>query len=91
MRRGPRDEHKRSLRDFDLQSRLFKYPCSYLIYSETFDQLPDAAKDYIYRRLWDVLSGKDASAAFAHLTATNRQAIREILLATKKNLPDYWK
>jgi hypothetical protein len=89
--RGPRDEHQRSLRDFDLQSRLFTYPCSYLIYSEAFDQLPDAAKETIYRRLWDVLNGKDTNTAFAHLTATDRQAIREILLATKKNLPDYWK
>jgi hypothetical protein len=89
--RGPRDDHKRSLRDFDLQSRLFAYPCSYLIYSEAFDQLPDAAKEYVYQRLWDVLNGKDKSAAFAHLTADDRVAIREILLATKKTLPDYWK
>ena len=89
--RGPRDERKRSLRDFDLQKRLFAYPCSYLIYSDAFDKLPDAVREYIYQRLWDVLSGKDTSAAFAHLTAADRQAIREILLATKKNLPACWK
>ena len=29
--RGPRDKKGRSLRDFDLERRLFKYPCSYLI------------------------------------------------------------
>ena len=29
--RGPRDRHGRSLRDFNLKSRLFKYPCSYLV------------------------------------------------------------
>src|SRR5262249_359136 len=32
---GPKDEQGRSLRDFDLQTRLFKYPCSYLIYSDS--------------------------------------------------------
>src|SRR5205807_1429575 len=32
--RGPFDERGRSLRQFDLTTRLFKYPCSYLIYSD---------------------------------------------------------
>ena len=60
--RGPRDGQNRSLRDFDLKSRLFRYPCSYLIYSEAFDQLPPAAKRAVYARLWDVLSGKVPAA-----------------------------
>ncbi len=87
---GPRDGRKRSLRDFDLQRRLYAYPCSYVIYSEAFETLPQAAKEYVYQRLWDVLNGKDTSAEFAHLTTDDRQAIREILLATKNNLPSYW-
>lgn len=37
---GPRDSQGRSLRDFDLERRLFKYPCSYLIYSDSFEALP---------------------------------------------------
>ena len=88
---GPRDGQGRSLRDFDLTTRLFAYPCSYLIYSESFDALPDAAKEYVMRRLWDVLSGKDQGKEFAHLSAADRRAILEILLATKKDLPDYWR
>jgi hypothetical protein len=44
--RGPRDARGRSLRDFDLQRRIFKYPCSYLIYSEAFDAIPQPAKAY---------------------------------------------
>lgn len=87
---GPRDSAGRSLRDFDLQSRMFKYPCSYLIYSTSFDQLPDEAKSRVYQRLWDVLSGTDQSKTFAHLSEADRQAIREILIATKPGLPDYW-
>jgi hypothetical protein len=83
---GPRDKTGRSLRDFDLAARLFRYPCSYLIYSESFDALPAPAKDYVYGRLWAVLSGEDQSAAFRHLTPVDRAAIREILLETK---PDF--
>ncbi|MDB5346646.1 MAG: hypothetical protein JWP89_5023 [Schlesneria sp.] len=87
---GPRDPANRSLRDFDLQRRLFKYPCSYLIYSRSFDELPAEAKSLAYRRLWEVLSGADQTKTFAHLTEADRQAIREILIATKPGLPDYW-
>jgi hypothetical protein len=90
MRRGPHDRKGRSLRDLDLNRRLFKYPCSYLIYSEAFDNLPGPVKDYVLRRLWDVLIGKEKSKAFAHLSEGDRRAILEILLATKPNLPAYW-
>ncbi len=54
--RGPHDSKGRSLRDLDLQTRLFRYPCSYLIYSDSFERLPVAAKDYIYQRLREVLA-----------------------------------
>ena len=89
--RGPRDPQGRSLRDFDLERRLFKYPCSYLIYSRSFDALPREAKDFVYRRLYEVLNSADQSKDFAHLSAADRTAIREILIATKPDLPDYWK
>ncbi|MBS0205565.1 MAG: hypothetical protein JSS49_21895 [Planctomycetes bacterium] len=89
--RGLRDPQGRSLRDFDLQTRLFKYPCSYLIYSRSFDGLPSEARNLVYRRLWEVLSGSDQGKSFAHLTEVDRTAIREILIATKPGLPEYWK
>lgn len=88
---GPRDSRGRSLRQFDLHQRLFKYPCSYLIYSEQFDALPDAAKAFIYRRLWQVLTGRDYSQPFAQLSDDQRDAIYQILLETKPGLPEYWK
>jgi hypothetical protein len=89
-RHGPRDDRGRSLREFDLEHRLFKYPCSYVIYSSAFDGLPGPVKDYVLRRLWDVLSGKETGAEFAHVTAADRQAVLEILRATKPDLPAYW-
>ncbi len=89
--RGPRDSKGRSLRDLDLQTRLFKYPCSYLIYSRAFDNLPEEVKSYVYQRLWELLNDKGSKKDDRHLAAADRQAILEILLETKPDLPDYWK
>src|SRR4051812_6816205 len=50
---GPRDKQGHSLRDFDLQTRLFKSPCSYLIYADAFDALPAPMKEHLYSRLWE--------------------------------------
>ncbi len=88
---GPRDPSGRSLRDFDLQTRLFKYPCSFLIYSAAFDQLPPAIHDHLLRRLWEILTGKETPPDFANIPAEQRQAILEILRATKPGLPEYWR
>lgn len=88
--RGPRDRKGRSLRDFDLKTRIFRYPCSYLIYTESFDALPEPAKGYVYHRLLQVLSGQDQSPDFARLSTADRRAILEILLATKPGLPEEW-
>lgn len=79
---GPRDSQGRSLRDLDLHNRLFKYPCSFLIYSDTFAAIPPLMRTYIDRRLDEILSGKDQSAEFSHLSPADRTAIREILAAT---------
>ena len=84
--RGPRDKHGRSLRDFDLQKRLFRYPLSYMIYSEVFNTMPPAIRDRVYRRLYDVLSGKDQSPTFSHLSSDDRSAILEILRDTKPDV-----
>ncbi len=89
--RGPRDPQGRSLRDFDLQKRIFKYPCSYLIYSEAFDSIPEPAKGYIYKRMFEILSGREQGPEFASLSGEDRHAILEILVATKPGLPEEWK
>lgn len=80
---GIRDKKNRSFRDFDLKRRLFRYPCSYLIYSRAFDGLPQPAKEAVYRRLVEVLTGKDRSEIFRGLSDSDRQAILEILADTK--------
>jgi hypothetical protein len=90
MKDGPRDGKGRSLRDLDLTRRIFRYPCSYMIYSEAFDDMPPLARERILRRVWEVLKGKDTRPAFAHLSPDDRKNMFEIITATKKNLPSWW-
>jgi DNA-binding transcriptional ArsR family regulator len=61
-----------------------------MIYSEIFDAMPAPARERIYQRLFDVLSGIDRSPKFGHLSDADRRAILEILRETRAGLPDYW-
>jgi hypothetical protein len=88
---GPMDGQGRSLRQLDLERRLMKYPCSYMIYSEAFNALPEPAKALVYEQLWQVLSGRDKDPRFSRLSAADRQAIVEILRDTQKELPPYFR
>ena len=88
---GPRDKKGRSLHELDLTRRLMKYPCSYLIYSPAFDQLPSAAKDPIYKRMWLILSGNERQPRYqSALSLADRRAIVDILRETKPGLPSYF-
>jgi hypothetical protein len=89
--RGPFDRQGRSLRQFDLERRMMRYPCSYMIYAPVFDQLPARARDAIYKRLWDILNGSERAEKYARLSNSDRVAILEILRETKKGLPEYFK
>ena len=80
---GPADEGGRSLRQLDLQHRIFRYPLSYVVYSEAFDALPDVLRTRVYERLQEILAGHDTSPPFTHLSAESRVAMYEILEATK--------
>lgn len=84
-RRGPFDKQGRTLRAFDLEKRLFRYPMSFLIYSESFDALPPTAKREVYARLWTLLLGRDPLPD-VQMPASDRSAIADILTATK---PDF--
>jgi len=80
---GPRDRKGRSLRDLDLERRMFRYPCSFLIYSESFDNLPAPLLAHVETRLIRVLRGEEGSGEISHLSPENRAAILEILIDTK--------
>jgi hypothetical protein len=81
--RGPRDGKGRSLRAFDLETRLFKYPLSFLIYTDAFDALPTATRAAVYRVVYAALRGDEPEFSLTHIPAADRQAAIEILEATK--------
>ena len=87
---GPKDARGRSLREFDLKTRMFRYPLSYLIYSPPFDALPADARQRVWEKLWAVLSGRDQAPKYQHLSQADRRAIVEILRETKAGLPPYF-
>jgi hypothetical protein len=89
--RGPLDRKGRSLRQFDMTRRMFKYPLSYLIYSKAFAGLPAEARDYVARRLKDILEGRDPKPVFAHLTPDLSREILEIVTETHPALAEAWK
>jgi len=76
--------------DFVPDRRRAETPRHTVTISKPFDALPDEVKDRVLRRLFDVVAGKDESATFAHLTASERRAILEIIRETKPGLPSYW-
>jgi hypothetical protein len=84
---APRDSRGRSLAQLDLDQRLFRYPCSYLVYSAAFDGLGRDVKAAIYERMRTILSGRDTARKYESLSAADRAAVLEILRATKSDFP----
>ena len=87
---GARDPEGRSLREFDLQTRVFRYPLSYMVYSQAFDQLDPQARERVLQRLYAVLRGDVTDGPYAVLPGRGGAAAINILIATKPGLPDYW-
>ena len=80
----------RSLKDFQLLTRIFKFRCSYLIYSRSWDALPEQFRKLLYRRLHAILTAAEPVKGCEHLSSGERRDILDILRATKQGLPDYW-
>jgi hypothetical protein len=83
VKRGPVDSQGRSLRDFDLQMRTFRYPLSYLIYSDAIAALADPVREHLFGRIKAVLENAPGAPEYSHLNADQRSAIADILRATK--------
>jgi hypothetical protein len=88
---GPYDRKMRSLRQLDLETRLFRYPFSYMIYSQNFESLSKTVRHHLFRRIWEVLTGLDRSKSFDHLSSADRSAILEILRSTKTDFRTWQK
>ena len=73
MERGPKDRAGHSLRDLDLTTRLQRYPCSYMIYSEAFQALPGTVKAHLYHRIAEQ-NDPDVNAILAETLAGFKSA-----------------
>ncbi len=78
----PRTSHGDSLADFQLNSRLFKNRCSYMIYSEAFVALPDMIKKRVITRLENILESADGADDYAQIKLSERRRIAKILRDT---------
>ena len=67
------------LRQFDLRTRLFRIPLSYMIESAAFRALPPVALTRIERRLIAILDSHDAK--YDRLSTQDRRNIREVVTA----------
>ncbi len=79
-----------ALKDFDLRTRLFRYRCSYMIYSSVFQALPPPMKQRIYQRLAAALNVAKSDREYAYLPPAEKLAITAILKATLPDLPAGW-
>ncbi len=86
---GPADAQGRSLRQLELNTRLFTYPVSYLLYSEDFNSLPGYARDYVHARLAAYLEGRERYPGRQPFSDREREQALEILLATLPGFADY--
>ena len=81
--KGLVDMQGRSLREFDLQTRTFRYPLSFLIYSDAIKGLPDSVRKFLFTRIKAVLESAPDAPEYPHLSADQRSTILAILRDTK--------
>lgn len=84
--RGPADSKGRSLRDFDLRTRTFRYPLSYLVYSEAITALAEPVRQHLFGKIRAVLENAPGAPDYPHLAADQRSAIADILRETKPDV-----
>jgi len=87
---GRRTADGRSLRDLDLKTRIARYRCSHLIYSEQFAQLPKPLLTRVLDRLGHVLSDPKPEPRYAYLGDDERKAIASIIRETAPELAAAW-
>ncbi len=87
QRNALRTEDGHSLKDFDLLSHLFENRLSHMIYSRSFDALPQVFKTILYEQLFTALEAPKDHPLSTHLGTKEARRIKRILLETKKDVP----
>lgn len=80
----------KSLKDLDLKSHLFRYRCSYMIYSSAFQGMPKEFKQLVYIALRHALNPQQSNPDYAYMSREEKIAIHEIVKGTIKDLPPGW-
>jgi hypothetical protein len=80
-----------SLKDFDLKTRIFKYRCSYMLYTDSWLKLPIALRERVYFKMAEGLREQNPNPVYAHLPPDEKRAIRILLKETLPGLPTWWK
>jgi hypothetical protein len=78
-KRSKNDSEGRSLRDLELKNRIFKYPCSYMIYSKSFTALPEILRHSIFKQIRGVLSNKIKVGEYDYISDEKKLELLEIL------------
>jgi len=86
-KRFPRSSDDRSLADFQLYSRLFKYPCSYMVYSDAFTHLPKPLRAEVIRQMHEVLTSEPSEQNHPQIPTSSRKKIQRILEDTLDGWP----
>ena len=76
---GRSDSEGRSLRDLDLETRLFRWPVSYVFESDAFAALHPAVRDIVVLRLERVLTGRTGRLAYRHIGDEAREVALALL------------
>ena len=90
QRLAPRTQSGFALTDLQLTGRLFAQRCSYMIYSESFRELPLRLKQAILERLDAALVSRDPADRYSYLPADEKSRIREILMETHADARTHW-
>jgi len=77
--RGPVDSMGRSFYQLDLQKRMFRYPCSYLILSEHFEGLPEPVAKHVRDRFREILIEGAKPPSGVRWSDSDRDSIRTML------------
>jgi hypothetical protein len=80
-----------SLKDFDLKTRLFKYRCTYMLYTDSWREAPKHLKNRVYLHMAQGLKETGTPRDLSHLPVSERLAIRTILKETLPDLPPWWR
>ncbi|MGE0142640.1 MAG: hypothetical protein AB7I19_08355 [Planctomycetota bacterium] len=87
---GPRDAAGNSLRELELDTRLFRWPVSPTITSPSFRHLPTELREIVLLRMLRILTGRNGRRAYAHVAEEDRQPLLTMLVELVPDLPADW-